>query len=610
MADFNVQLSAPQGAGAREIQPFQERVTEYQPNPLVKEVVNIFANGLANTRKQEAEDRKNAVIGEYIRNETVYSSALTQGSWNASQTATASRANYSKFLASYPEYVEELGKARTQIYSGTDIGQAQQEVDQSIKMRNDQITKARDAGYVIPDFASVQTQDYMIDAHQSRIALDRELNDQIKRNQEARAAAGETRAQQSHDIQLNEYATKQNAGNGIISLFSKNIDAVNSLSKDVFGNPNIPFEQKQNILDSQIRNLKSGLASVAVFNPELATPFNRILDDISQTTAKLADPKNQSATALQALKDEYETQMTKAKLLVIQDPTTRNAVAVSSLFGNNPQISLSLAGNGVLTGTLAKLGLGPDSGQAPKVVGTSDEKQALAGIKGALNLLQKGAAKGDPTQNAKEAVNSVNEILRQNSTMDKSVPPQTLKELSGFYSSTEFGKISPQLDSETQQNVANIMAINFVPSVTQAVENRLNSTLSTTQPVGFAAAKGGMSGNAVGAPQRVRDQVNIVFNGRGVDFVAKPNATDTYWANSTRQALKEASDGLNTMIRMGAHLEGSTNYAKYWEDNKHRLLPSIYPDPNRLKPGQVVDGYKYIGGNYSDSASWEPVGKQ
>lgn len=608
MADFNVQLSAPQGAGARELQPVQERVVEYQPDPLVTGIVNIFAKGLEGSRKQAAEDRKNAVLQEYIRNEQVYSSALTTGQWNASMASTASKANFSKFLGNYPELIEDLGKARNLVYTGTEIGAAQQQVDQTIKDRNANIQAARGAGFVIPDYASTETQDYMIDAYQTQIVLDREIAAQTKRNQEARAAAGETRAQQSHQISLNEFATKQNAGNGIISLFGKNIDALNGLAKDTFNNPNIPFEQKQAVLDQQVRNLKSGLASIAVFNPELATPFNRILDDLSQTTAKLADPKNQSATQLQLLKDDYETQMTKAKLLVISDPQSRNAVAVSSLFGNNPQISLSFAGNGVLTGILAKLGLGPDSGEVPKVVGTSDEKQVLAALKGSLNLLQKGGAKGDPVQNAKEANNAVNEVLKQNATMDKSVPPQALKELSGFYSSTEFGKISPDLDSETQQNVANIMAISYVPSVVQAVENRLNSTLSTTQPVGFAAAKGGMSaGAAAQGPQRVGDQVNIVFNGRGVDFVAKPNATDTMWANSTRQALKDAADGLNTMIRMGAHLEGTTNYAKYWEDNKHRLLPSVFPNPAKLKPGQVVDGYKYIGGNYRDRSNWERV---
>lgn len=606
MADFNVQLSAPQGAGAREIQPFQERVTEYQPNPLLKEVVNIFSKGLESSRKQAAEDRRNAVLQEYVRNEQVYSSALTTGQWNSSQASTASKANFSKFIGNYPELMEDLGKARNLVYTGTEAGAAQQEVDQTLKNRNANIQAARADGFVIPDYASQSTQDLAVDAHQSRIRLDKEIAEQYKRNAEERAVAGDTRAQQSHNISLNEFATKQNAGNGIISLFGKNIDALNGLAKDTFSNPNIPYEQKQAVLDQQVRNLKSGLASIAVFNPELATPFNRILDDLSQTTAKLADPKNQSATQLQLLKDEYETQMTKAKLLVISDPQSRNAVAVSSLFGNNPQISLSLAGNGVLTGTLAKLGLGPDSGTAPKVVGTSDEKQVLAGIKGALNLLQKGGAKGDKEQNTKEAVNAVNEVLKQNGTMDKSIPPQALKELSGFYSSTEFGKISPTLDSESQQNVANIMAVSYVPSVVQAVENRLNSTLSTTQPVGFMAAKGSMSaGTGAQGPQKVGDQVNVSFIGNRVDFVAKPNATDTYWANSTRQSLKEAADGLNTMIRMGAHLEGTTNYAKYWEDNKHRLLPSVFPDPVKLKVGDIKKAkngksYKYLGGDFND----------
>jgi hypothetical protein len=61
---------------------------------------------------------------------------------------------------------------------------------------------------------------------------------------------------------------------------------------------------------------------------------------------------------------------------------------------------------------------------------------------------------------------------------------------------------------------------------------------------------------------------------------------------------------LNQLIRLHAHLEGTTDYAKYWEAHKHELMPSIYPDPNKLKPGTVVDGFKYVGGNYRDRSNW------
>ena len=76
-----------------------------------------------------------------------------------------------------------------------------------------------------------------------------------------------------------------------------------------------------------------------------------------------------------------------------------------------------------------------------------------------------------------------------------------------------------------------------------------------------------------------------------------------------RTAIKEAEGALNQVIRIGAHMEGTTDYAKYWENNKHLIMPSIYPDPAKLKPGQVVDGYKYLGGPSGVQSNWQFVGK-
>jgi hypothetical protein len=61
---------------------------------------------------------------------------------------------------------------------------------------------------------------------------------------------------------------------------------------------------------------------------------------------------------------------------------------------------------------------------------------------------------------------------------------------------------------------------------------------------------------------------------------------------------------VNQLVKAGAHMEGHTNYDKYWEANKHQILPNMFPDPARLKVGQVVDGYKYIGGNVKSKSNW------
>lgn len=602
MADFTTTLSAPQGAGANPVAPVQEQQVPFQPNPLLEVVTNIFAKGIANQRQQDALDRKNAVVGEYVKSQNVYSDALTSGSWNAAQVGTASRANYAKFAASYPEYITELNEARKSLTEGTEIGEAQRQVQDEQKRFNDDLDRASAAGFTIYPNMSKDAKEKTIAANKAQITLDKQTADALKANAETRAVNAENRSAQTHLFTMQEHVNKQNAIRGLVDIADKNFDALNSIQKDLLGNPSIPFEQKQLLFNDNVNRIKQGLQAIAAQNPELAAPWQKLVDDIGSSFTKLADPKTKSDTELQLLKNEFDSRMYKAKLMVTTEPKYLNAVAVSSLFGNNPTL-IQLAGTPVITGLLAQLGLGPDAGtNSPQVVGTPDEKAVLSTLKGSLSLIQKGSAIGDKNKNQLEAVNSVNNVLKQTGNLSGPIPASQLKELTSFYGSPEFGKLSEQglLDIGTMQNAKKVFQVNYEPAVKQAVEGRL------LQSIDYAPARGGAPFRQGG--QRIIDNVDIKFNGSGVSFVEKPNAQQTISSSATTDALKEAEQGLNAVIRMGAHLEGTTNYAKYWEDNKHLLMPSVFPDPAKLKVGQVVKAkngksYKYIGGDFNNIKS-------
>jgi len=70
--------------------------------------------------------------------------------------------------------------------------------------------------------------------------------------------------------------------------------------------------------------------------------------------------------------------------------------------------------------------------------------------------------------------------------------------------------------------------------------------------------------------------------------------------------LTQYQQGLNTVVRIGAHMEGTSDYQKYWEDNKYVLLPQLYP----IKPGFVDKaGFKWSGdGDFRDRNTWTKVG--
>lgn len=603
MADFNVDLAAPRGAGAQAVQPVQEQVIPEQPNPLLTGIVNIFAKGLESDRKQSAMDRKSAIVGEYVKNEQVYSDALTTGQWNASQVGMASRANYTRMIASNPDLITELQEAKKAIYDGSEIGEAQKRVDAEVAFKNGLKTQAANMGFTFYNGMSQDAQDKVIEAAQTEVRNNTLTEQATKRAVEERAKAGEQRSQTTFGLTIQDHVNKENAMKGVLEIADKNFDSFNAVAKDLMGNPSIPYEQKQLILSQNSGRIKAGLLAISQANPELAAPWTRLMDDMESTVTKMMDPKAKSESELTMLKNAFDSQQYKAKLLITADPKARNAVALSNLFGNNDSL-LKLGVSPVLVGTLAQLGLGPNSNTAPpQVVGTGDEKGALKAIKSALGSLQNGKAVGDTGALGIEAVNTVNSILKQNSVMQGPISAPMLKDLSAFYSSPEFGKLAEkgELDKPTMQAAKQVFQVSYEPVVTQAVQDRLNMVIEHSP---------GRDGGNRGKPKvKLIETVDVKFNGSGVSFVTKPNAFDTLSSSLTRDNLKEAETGLNTMIRMGAHLEGTTDYAAYWEKNKHLLLPAVYPDPVKLKPGAVVKGYKYLGGAYGDQSSWERVTK-
>jgi hypothetical protein len=598
VADFSVNLAAPQGAGANVIAPVQDIGSD---NKILTGIVDIFAKGLAQGQKDKALERKNAVIGEYVKNESIYSDALVTGQWGAAQVGAASRANFQKMQASYPEYITELMEARKGVYDGTETGEAQKKVDSEIKFKQEEKARASAAGFVFYDGMSADAEAKTISASQTSIRLGKEFDEITKRKAEERAAAAEGRATQSHMITLQDHQDKETAVKGLLEIADRNYDALSAMGNDLINNPTMPFEEKQALFNSNVRRIKTGLLSISAKNPEMAAPWQRLIDDMEGTFTKLADPKPKVEGELAMLKAQFDAQQYKAKLLITADPKNRAAVATASLFPNNPQVNVAMTP--VVSGILADYGLGPEQGKKKTpVVGTPNEKEALKSIKGALNLLQTGKANGDPVRNKAEAVNTINEILQQTGAMETGVPPAQLKELSSFYASPEFGKLSSEgkVDMPSMQNAKRVFQVAYEPAVRDAIEARLKEAMTLSR-IDIQMSGGSVVFNTK-APSDKRSFGEQLSGALNIEAGMAGNES-----NASVAALKDAAGGLNTLIKMGAHMEGTTDYNKYWEANKHYLLPTVFPDPAKLKVGDVVKGYKYMGGAYGDQANWQRV---
>jgi hypothetical protein len=592
MADFNINLSGPQAAGAEGVAPVQQQTAGPQNFEGLNRAVDYISKGLRDMGKKDAQARKNAVVGEYINNEKVYTDALTSGQWNAAQVGTASRANYTKLLASYPEYATELVEAKKAVYDGTEVGEAQKQVDREIALRESVKKNASEDGYIFYSGMGKDAEDKTIDAYNYAKRLEKETAAGYKRDEQERAQNAENRAQTNHVQSVTDYQRKEDAKQGLVTVADKNFDAFGSQVTDLMANTTMAFEQKAMLVEQNANRIKQGLQAVAASNPEMAAPWQRLVDDIHANAVKMMDPKAKLEGEAAKLKAEFDSIMYRAKISAVADPALRTAVVGTDLFKDPALIQLTASPK--IISWLASAGLG----QAPAapVVGTVDEKGALKGLKGAINNLNNGKVT-DKAKATQEAINATNEVMKQTTKLDGSISPSAMKELSAFYSSTEFGTLaaSGKVDMATMQNVKQVFQVAYEPSVKTAIMARLD------EPIIRSVGRDG--GNRGQPQQKMSDTVDIQFSGSGVVFKDRQGSSQTLASSFERRGLDGAQAGINALIHMGAHMEGTTDYKKYWESNRHLIMPGYYMQG--VDVGTLRNGYKFLGGDARNQKNWE-----
>jgi hypothetical protein len=601
MAEFGrqaTQLSDPQGSGTGPIAAVQEQASTISLMPAIGSLVDLFGKGLAESNKASAEARKNAVIEEYTKNELVYADAMTTGSWNSAQVGTASRANYSKFIASNPALGEDLSKARSRIYGGTEVGEAQKKEDAAFAQREKDKAGAASMGLPVYAGMSPKAEDAQLEAYYTTLRVNEQTRKDLQASSERRAVAAEGRAVVSQAMSVEDHVAKKRSLDGLLAVGSANFDSTAALGQDLQAQmaKGMPYETAFAKFKANKSRIDAAMLSVSSSNPDLAAPWIKMFADMNSTIEQMLDPKVKSADESSSLKNKFDSLVARQKIMSVENnPDILKAVADTQLFG--PEAFVAMSNSSVIQTYLASTAKGSP---APQVVGTKDDKQLFSLTKNALNKLNQGKVENKEKATV-EAATLVNSLLKQTAGMQGEFSPNALNQASTFFSSSEFGKWSAEgkADPVSVANAQKVFMQNYDPAVKKAVIG----VLDTQQPNGT----------------KIGDSVKIEMKGNKIVFSNTPTAAPVQQGRGTgfginpqenKEQLNKASDGITQLVRMHAHLEGTTDYPKYWEANKHLILPSVFPDPSRLKAGDIHKGqdgkkYKYIGGNMNDlKNSW------
>jgi hypothetical protein len=325
---------------------------------------------------------------------------------------------------------------------------------------------------------------------------------------------------------------------------------------------------------------------------------------------KMLDPKSN----LEDIKNELEMKITQMKLVAMGDSQVAAAVVANQLLPNNASLALSSAPAGVRAiSILSSIKPGEKNTDGtpkyvPQVVGNPDaEESTLRLLKQGLSDLKGGKIKNEELGRL-QASNSVNHILKQVGAIinQEGADPRQLKGVAEFFASPEYASFvqSNALDPQAAQTAKKTFQLVYEPAVVNGVQQQLTKTLD--QGTSFMGMERQVKKTE---PVKLVDAVDIKFSGSGIFFEPKAKAASMPGEFRSQalevQSLNASQKALNQIIHIGAHMEGNTDYAKYWEEHKHEFVPGYFM--KGVKVGDVVSGYEYLGGNASNQKNWKQV---
>ena len=605
MAEFGVQatqLSAPQGAGAQVIQGVEQRTVSTSMTSTLASVGDVISSGIRDAIKKSAKDAETVAIKGYSDEIAAINEGIRTGSIRANEAAARSQAIFSKYAAAYPAYQDSLKKAADAFKGNTEIGQAVESVKTTAEIRKSAILSAQNAGYTFFEGMSTQAEDANIRAHQATLRANAEFESLSKRN-------AEKRAQGTYDRGVADQETKQVSIRLINEIAGGQLEAVRefgvSLGTQVRSGKLTQDEAKA-LIAQRFSQINLTLQSAAGVNPELAAPYRTIFGDLQKLSEQLTDPKVQA----DQLATQIDSLLNRQKLIALQDPMAARAVATTQLFGNNAQVLLS--NSPVVAATITKmLATDPNSpvNNIPVVGNPEVEKPTYDFVKKSINSLGSGQFQ-DPEKAKQEVGTAVKHILKQTSQMlGSGATAKQLEQSASFFASPEYGKWASEnkMSVEEQMPAYKTFQMIYEPAVVKGIDQRLNSVFVTNTGLVPSRAATGQELKPV-TRGLSKENFSINFSGAGVTFGLKQTPTDPLENRATNQAiqdLKGTEAAVNQLIRIGAHMSGTTNYSKYWEENKHIIMPSFYSKYQGLEIGQTVNGMKYKGGDPKKPESWE-----
>lgn len=594
MADFSInatQLSAPQGAGSAPVSAAPSALAGIVET--IGGAVNIFARGMEKNNQAKAEAAKAGVLQSYSRKLETINQGLRSGQLSPTEARSRQRALASEYMGGYGDMAPDIEKVTKAFTGTTELSDAEAQLDAETQGRNELIKKAQAAGFEIGRGEPESSVNAKINAYQASVRADDDLR-RLYQRQEAERAQGRF-TQEQQDRERKEVALKA-IGDIAGANYEVAYQEVGVLS-DAVASGKMQAPQAQALWKSKMARIHTALVEAAKVNPELASTHRGLFERIEKLGNDMLDPNKRS----EALKGQLDAILNQAKLTIVQDPQAAKVVAASQLFGNNSQLMLGAASK-VSSIIASMIGEGPETTTAPPVIGTPEAKTVFKVLKESVDKANTGGYE-DKTKAAKEISNLSNHMLQQfgEAAGKRGFDVKSLNDAAEFFASSSFGKFASEnkLDTESIAAAYKTFQSVYQPTVVDAVGKAITQVFTKQDRYASKSmADLALEVNRTGKPTTEQStlksetkgvnaqKVAPVFNTTGVTFkLSKPSSDPQERAAEQRmlQELQQSERAITRLVHIGAHLEGTTDYNKFWEANKHELLPMFFSAPEEVK---------------------------
>lgn len=590
MAQFNVDLQV-QGGVESPVNPVGS--VDYTPAFTMTEALGkIFAKNVEEQKKAEAEQVRTAVLGEYSRKVSAIGQAVSSGQYSTSRGSSQSRILFDQYFGQYPQYFKELKEITSGFKEHGGVASAIDEEKAIFDERKAAIREASKDGINISLNDPQELQDQAIKLHREMIRTRNEAEERRKQRAEMRAESSEQRAALDHQERIDAFASVQRIGSESAGLLKMQADKLIEMGKT--GDVAEARKQWQTLQGQWMATITQNSGRF----PEAVGYWREF---ISSTNKYFEESLTGKDTA-EASRNKVDVLLNTGKSRVLQDPEAARMFGAFNLAPNLGDILIRVGSEkqikSVLGAALEGRPLGAN--QDPLTAKTAGEV-----FRKATQDIQQGKVDGSKLEGAKEELNKLsNSVLKDLSAADiYGMDNSSLKSLTGILTNPYFaqqvreGKVSAQAGKNAEVVMGRIYS---GPIVDQAMKK-----LSTP----FTIAQGANN------PEHTVPIMSVIeveySDANGISFQPRSGKYLTPMEQGDRRKIlaetSAATNALNEVIKVYAHLQGRTDYTNVFNEKKHEILPAIFPDPSMLKEGDVIDGHVYKGGNVRRKDNWEPV---